>query len=150
MRAQVADERAFMTDISYLLSNRYQRPMSSIVVTLQHSASMVFCGTFQGAYVMSVHALPAQLQPTTNKRNAALIQKHLEDALGVKPSRGLLRFVPTPEENVARNGKTLAGEIEEGKLTAGEAAEQFTGLPRARSKPQSRLSVRVSFSGTFP
>lgn len=108
---------------------------------------MVFGGTFDPAYVISVHALPTQLQPTTNKRNAALIQKHLEEVLGVIPSRGFLRFIPTPEESTAQNGKTIAGEVEEGvKLTAAEAAAEFTGLPRprAKSKPKSRLSVRVS------
>jgi len=107
---------------------------------------MVFCGTFEKAYVLTIHALPSQMQPTTNKRNAALIQKNLEELLGVRPARGFLRFIPAPEDNTARNGKTLAGEIEEGvKLTAGEASDEFIGLRRHRSKPKSRLSVRVDF-----
>jgi hypothetical protein len=145
MHGQIDDEFTFITELSYLLSTRYQRPISSVVVTLQHGACMVFGGTFDPAYVLSVHALSTQLQPTTNKRNAALIQKHLEEVLAVRPSRGFLRFIPTPEENTARNGKTIAGEIEEGgRMTAGQAAEEFTGLRRTRSKPKSRLSVRVS------
>lgn len=74
---------------------------------------MFFAGSFDAAYVMSVFALPSQLLPTTNKRNAALIQKHMQEAIGVKPARGLLRFVPTMEENLACNGKTMAGEIDE-------------------------------------
>lgn len=117
------------------------------MVTLQHGTCMVFGGTFDPAYVISVHALPTQLQPTTNKRNAALIQRHMDEALGVKPSRGFLRFIPTPEDSTARNGKTIAGEVEESaevKLTAAEAAEEFTGLRRTRSKNKGRLSVRVS------
>jgi hypothetical protein len=106
---------------------------------------MVFGGTFDPAYVLSLFALPTQLQPTTNKRNAALIQKHLEEVLDVKPSRGFLRFIPTLEENTARNGKTLAGEIEDvGKISAAEAAEEFSSIRQARSKGKSRLSVRVS------
>jgi hypothetical protein len=74
---------------------------------------MFFAGSFDPAYVMCVSALPSQLQPTTNKRNAALIQKHMEEALGVRPGRGLLRFVPVQEEHLACGGKTMAGEIEE-------------------------------------
>lgn len=110
---------------------------------------MVFGGTFDPAYVLEIFALPTQLQPTTNKRNAALVQKHMEEGIGVKPSRGFLRFIPTLEENTARNGKTLAGEIEEvGKssatMSAGAAADEFTGIRRTRSKPKQRLSVRVS------
>ncbi|OIW33745.1 hypothetical protein CONLIGDRAFT_628653 [Coniochaeta ligniaria NRRL 30616] len=109
---------------------------------------MVFGGTFDPAYVLSIFALPTQVQPTTNKRNAALIQKHMEEVLGVKLSRGFLRFIPTSEENTARNGKTLAGEIEEaGKISAAEAADEVAGIRRTRSKPKSRLSVK-SF-GTF-
>ena len=74
---------------------------------------MFFGGSFDPAYAMCVFALPSQLQPTTNKRNAALIQKHMEEALGVRPGRGLLRFVPVQEEHLACGGKTMAGEIEE-------------------------------------
>ncbi|KAK1750777.1 Tautomerase/MIF superfamily [Echria macrotheca] len=109
----ISDEFTFITELSYHLSTRYQRPVSSIVVTLHHGACMFFGGSFDAAYIMSIFALPSQLQPTTNKRNAALIQKHMEEALGVMPERGLLRFVPTPEENTAHKGKTMAGEIDE-------------------------------------
>ncbi|KAK0661259.1 Tautomerase/MIF superfamily [Cercophora samala] len=109
----ISDEFTFITELSYHLSTRYQRPVSSIVVTLQHGACMLFGGTFDPAYVMSIYALPSQLLPTTNKRNAALIQKHMEEAIGVVPARGFLRFVPTKEEHLACNGKTMAGEIDE-------------------------------------
>jgi hypothetical protein len=74
---------------------------------------MIFGGTFEPAYILSIFALPSQLLPTTNKRNAALIQKHVEETLGVPPARGFLRFVPTQEEHLACNGKTMAGEIDE-------------------------------------
>lgn len=110
---QISDEYTFITELSYHLSTRYQRPVSSIVVTLQHGACMFFAGSFDAAYVMSVFALPSQLLPTTNKRNAALIQKHMHEATGVAPARGLLRFVPAQEEHLACNGRTMAGEIEE-------------------------------------
>jgi hypothetical protein len=74
---------------------------------------MFFAGSFEAAYVMSIFALPSQLLPTTNKRNAALIQDYMQEAIGVRPARGFLRFVPTQEEHLACNGKTAAGEIEE-------------------------------------
>jgi len=62
---------------------------------------------------MTVTALPNLVQPTLNKRNAALIQKSMEDVLGVGPQRGLIRFVAVSEENMATNGRTVLGEIEE-------------------------------------
>jgi hypothetical protein len=144
-RRQITDEFTFITELSYHLSTRYQRPVSSIVVTLHHGACMVFGGTFDPAYVLSVFALPEQLQPTTNKRNASLIQKHMEEAIGVKPSRGFLRFIPTLEEHTARNGKTLAGEIDD--LEKGSTiipSEDPIVIPRSRSKSKKRVSVRVS------
>lgn len=92
---------------------------------------------------MSVFALPSQLQPTTNKRNSALIQKHMEEALGVKPQRGYLRFVPTPEESVAVGGKTMAGEMDD--IERAVLGDDAMSISSRRSKAKKRLSVRVSF-----
>ncbi|KAK3898335.1 Tautomerase/MIF superfamily [Staphylotrichum tortipilum] len=109
----ISDEFSFITELAYHISTRYQRPVSSVVVTVQHGACLFFGGSFEPAYVMSVFALASQLLPTTNKRNAALMQKYMEETLGVGAERGLLRFAPTREEHLACGGKTMAGEIEE-------------------------------------
>jgi hypothetical protein len=127
--------------------------MSSIVVSLHHGACMFFAGSFDAAYIMTISALPSQVLPTTNKRNAALIQKHMEEAIGVQPKRGLLRFVPTQEENMANNGKTMAGEIDELErsgcitptLEASSAGESGASDAR-KSKARRKLSVKVGFS----
>lgn len=108
----IGDEFAFITDLAYHLSNRYQRPMSSIAVTLHHGICMLFGSTFDPAYTLTIHALPGLLQPATNKRNAVLIQQHLHETIGVVSTRGHVRFEATPEENVAIGGKTVAAEIE--------------------------------------
>ena len=107
----MSDEFTFITDLSLQLANRYSRPVSSIAVTLQHGACMLFAGTLEPAYIMAVFALPSQVQTTINKRNAAMIQKHMEESIGVPPTRGHLRFIPLPEDNVAWNGRTAASEI---------------------------------------
>lgn len=145
----ISDEFTFITELSYHLSSRYQRPVSSIVVTLHHGACMLFGGSFDPAYVMSVMALPSQLLPTTNKRNAALIQKHMEEAIGVTPARGIVRFVPTGEENLACNGKTMAGEIDELEkrysfrgLTA--STDDSTSIRSRKSKSSNKLDVKNS------
>ena len=109
---------------------------------------MLFGGNFDPAYVMSVYALPSQLQPTTNKRNAALIQKHMEEVLGVPNSRGLLRFVPTSEEDFASNGTTVAGQIDnlERSLSGSSkptVGDEGTNLGSKRSKSRNKLSVKV-------
>lgn len=163
-RLQISDEFTFITELSYHLSTRYRRPVTSIVVTLQHGACMFFGGSFDPAYVMSVFALPSQLMPTTNKRNAALIQKHMEEAIGVGPARGFLRFVPTQEEHLACNGKTMAGEIDElerslqyhgggggsglGPLAA-EALAQGAGAATDGRRARKKLSVKASLAPHF-
>ncbi|KAG7131448.1 hypothetical protein HYQ46_009682 [Verticillium longisporum] len=109
----VGDEFNFIMDLSHQLSIRYQRPVSSIVVTLQHGGCMLFGGSFDSAYTLSISGLPIEFAPTKNRRNAALLQKYMEESLGVLPHRGYLRFVPLSEENVARDGKTVASELAE-------------------------------------
>lgn len=112
-----------------------------MIVTLQHGCCMLFGGTFDPAYVMAVFALPVDITPTKNRRNAALLQKHMEDSLGVSSSRGHLRFVAVPEENSARNGKTVAGEIAE---TAGKEGAQNVA-PRERTASILTVKARLPF-----
>lgn len=114
-------------------------------MTLRHSACMMYGGSVDPAYIMSIFALPLFLQPTTNKRNAALIQRHMEDVLGVNPSRGLLRFVPTNDEHLASNSNTVAGQVEETEKSQGHSSsaggdEGSSGLFRRTSL---KLSVKV-------
>ncbi|KAK4225508.1 Tautomerase/MIF superfamily [Podospora fimiseda] len=145
----ISDEFTFITTLSYHLSTRYQRPVTSIVVTLQHGACMFFGGSFDPAYVMSIFALPSQLLPTTNKRNTALIQKHMEEAIGVVPARGVLRFVPATEEQLASNGKTVAGEIDDLEKSMGQVTGEKDGAGDAQGnisrgvKARKKLSVRT-------
>lgn len=110
---------------------------------------MCFGGTFEPAYVMTVSALPFEMQPTTNKRNAALIQKHMEEALGVPSIRGFLRFIPAPEENIARGGKTLAGEIDGLGKDFSRRNDENLDAAYGRSRPGKRLSVKVCWKPSW-
>jgi hypothetical protein len=139
---QISDEFTFITELSYQLSTRYQRSVTSIVVNLQHGACMLFGGTFEPAYTMTVTALPSQLLPISNKRNATLIQKHMEEAIGVNPARGLLRFVPIVEENFATKGTTLAAEVEQLEKRNG-TGDDGGSLSSRRSKSRKKMSTKV-------
>ncbi|KAI2623868.1 Tautomerase/MIF [Hypomontagnella submonticulosa] len=139
----IKDEFSFITDLSYHLSNRYQRPISSIVINLNHGCCMMFGGSFDPAYTLTIHALPSLVQPTTNKRNAALIQQHIQETLGVIKSRGYVRFVATPEENVAVAGRTIAAEINE---TSHAMADDKPAETRKSAKSNRRIGVK-SFGG---
>ncbi|KXS95426.1 hypothetical protein AC578_6781 [Pseudocercospora eumusae] len=108
----IKDEFTLVTDLSYHLAARYTRPDSAIMVKVDHSACLAMGGTFDPCYILTVSTVPAQMGPTMNKRNAALIQSFMADILSVPSERGIVKFLPIPEECFATNGTTIAGEIE--------------------------------------
>ncbi|KAL8980197.1 MAG: hypothetical protein Q9205_004651 [Flavoplaca limonia] len=138
----VKDEYIFLQDLSQHLSQRYQRPVSSIFITLNHSECLLYAGTFDSAYVMTITALPSQIQPTTNKRNAVMMQTFMADSLGVTPERGVIRFVGIAEEYLATNGNTVLGEIENLSRDSGEdganGAQRSGTVRRGRSRRSSK------------
>lgn len=153
---QVKDEYVFLQDLSQHLSQRYQRPVSSIFITLNHSECLLFAGTFDSAYIMTITALPTQIQPTTNKRNAVMIQTFMGDSLGVTPERGVVRFVGIAEEYLATNGNTVLGEIENLSKESSEDSANGTqrsgtlrrGRSRRSSKPEKLSMPLMSRPGT--
>ncbi|KAL8686497.1 MAG: hypothetical protein Q9218_007064 [Villophora microphyllina] len=138
----VKDEYIFLQDLSQHLSQRYRRPLSSIFITLNHSECLLFAGTFDSAYIITLTALPSHLQPVTNKRNACMIQTFMSDSLGVAPDRGIVRFVPISDEYLAHNGNTVLGEIENLSRETGEENHQPTRAGTLRRK-LSRQNSRV-------
>ncbi|KAF1914611.1 Tautomerase/MIF superfamily [Ampelomyces quisqualis] len=134
----IKDEYTLVTDLSHHLSTRYQRPEASIMITVNHSACLLLGGSFEPTYVLTINALPVQLQPTTNKRNAALVQAFMHESIGVTPDRGIVKFVAVHEENLAMNGNTILGDIE--RVERQQAEEYGTGIKRAMTK-SSRKSV---------
>ncbi|CAF9918659.1 hypothetical protein IMSHALPRED_004369 [Imshaugia aleurites] len=140
----ITDEINFLQDFSQHLSQRYQRPISSIFITLKHSECLLYAGTFDQAYILTMSALPSQVLPTTNKRNAALIQAFLADSLGVAATRGVVRFVSIPEENLAFNGTTVFGQIENlQKSPNKEIFSDVASISGVRSALHSRAASRA-------
>ncbi|KAM3422587.1 hypothetical protein BST61_g78 [Cercospora zeina] len=108
----VKDEFTLVTDLSSHLAARYTRPDSAVMVKVDHSACLALGGTFDPCYIITITAVPSQMGPTMNKRNAALVQSFLADILSVSPERGIIKFQPIPDENFAINGTTILGDIE--------------------------------------
>ncbi|KAF2437880.1 Tautomerase/MIF [Karstenula rhodostoma CBS 690.94] len=134
----IKDEYTLVTDLSHHLSTRYQRPESSIMITVNHSACLLLAGSFEPTYLLTITALPVQLQPTTNKRNAALIQNFLAESLGVPLDRGIIKFVPIQDDCIATNGTTILGDIESLERQMGE---ENGGLKRGLTKSSKRSAV---------
>lgn len=133
----IKDEYTLVTDLSHHLSTRYQKPETSIMITVNHSACLLLGGSFEPTYILTINALPVQLQPTLNKRNAAMIQNFMTESIGVPIDRGIVKFVAIQEENFAMNGMTILGEIENLERTQAEE----TGMKRAMTKSSRRSGV---------
>lgn len=108
------------------------------MITFNHSACLLLGGSFDPTYVLTISALPVQLQPTTNKRNASLIQSFLYESLGVPSDRGVVKFVPIQEECLALNGMTILGDIERLERQYGE---EMSGVKRALTKSSKRSAI---------
>ncbi len=114
---------------------------------------MLYGGNFDPAYTLTISALPSQVQPVTNKRNASLLAKAMEEGLGVGPDRGVIRFLAIPEENLASNGKTVTGEIEELEKESGEPHSSIQrNISNRTGKGKRRPSMRSlrGKTGTLP
>ena len=137
--------------MSSFLAARYNRPEFSVLITLHHSACMLFGGSFDPAYLLTISAVSEQVKPTMNRRNTALIQQFLAEELLVPTERGVLRFHALAEENIANGGMTLAAEIsQDTKLSrAGSASKEGPpqtgfGLTKRLSSRTKRISTRLS------
>lgn len=128
-----------MTDLSYHLARRYNRPTSSIMVRIDHSACLALGGAFDPCYILTITGVPSQMVPAANKRNAALTQSFLADILCVSSDRGVVKYQPVEECNYATNGTTILGQIERlEKLQnvegAGDSMRRTVSVTNSKSK----------------
>jgi hypothetical protein len=108
------------------------------MISINHSACILLGGSFEPTYVLTINALSAQLQPTINKRNAAMIQTFMTESIGVAADRGVIRFIPISEDNLATNGMTIAGDIEQYERLQ---EDQEGGLKRSLTKNSRKSSI---------
>ncbi|KAL6871940.1 Tautomerase/MIF [Trichoderma novae-zelandiae] len=131
---KIENEHEFLTSFSNHLAARYNRQPSSTVISLHHSQSLLFSGSSGPAYTLAITALACEVQPATNKRNAAVLQKHMEAVLRVPPARGMVRFVPVAEECLAWGGKTVTGRISEAVAGIEGDGERIKAQEKGRLK----------------
>jgi hypothetical protein len=153
IRAQIKDEYTLVTDLSHHLSTRYQKPETSIMITVNHSACLLLGGSFEPTYILTINALPVQLQPTTNKRNAAMIQQFMGESIGVPSDRGIIKFVAIQEESFAMNGMTILGEIESLERIQAEESGVKRGMTKSSRKSgvsKAKSSIQLTHKGSKP
>ncbi|KAK1239096.1 hypothetical protein MKX08_006157 [Trichoderma sp. CBMAI-0020] len=150
VKTNVEDEQHFLITFSHQLAARYSRYPSSTVVSLLHSQCLFFGGSSHPAYTLTITALPSEVQPATNKRNTAVLQKHMETILCVPPSRGMVRFVPAAEECLAWGSKTVAGRISDAVAKDREVASEGEGSKSHERRTLKSLSLRRSPASITP
>jgi hypothetical protein len=115
------------------------------MITVTHSACLMMGGSFEPAYILTITAIPSEVQPVTNKRNSYLMQHFIADTLHVPSNRGVVRFLEIAEERLATNGSTIAGDIERLEINSGvnrSATNKSSRKSMIASKHKSMLSGR--------
>lgn len=82
-----------------------------MMVIIQQGVCIRFGISKDPAYLLKVYALPCLIASITNLRCTTMIQSALRDLLQIEPNRGVVLYLPVPEENFATNGVTYMGEI---------------------------------------
>ncbi|KAJ5725093.1 Tautomerase [Penicillium malachiteum] len=138
------EQRKLVGDLIFRLAQIYQRPETSIMLTLQQEAGVFFGNITEPSYLLKVYALPPLIAPFTNLRNTSLIQSAMQDLLHIPMERGVVIYTPVPEDNLANNGSTARGEIV--RLERNEQ-EDSPGLFKTISRSMSRRLKNTSSSG---
>lgn len=90
----------------------------------------MFGGSCDSAYLLSITALASEIAPTKNKRTTALLQEFLQETLGIAAKRGVVKYAAIAEENLATNGVTTLGEIENLERAASDENTTLRSLSR--------------------
>ncbi|CAG7988887.1 unnamed protein product [Penicillium olsonii] len=106
------DTSKAISEFSHALTEIYQRPEASMLVTIDQSADLLFGATNGSAYLLKVSALASLIAPLTNVRNTGLIQSIIQDIFDISPEKGVIIFNPLSEDNLATNGITAREEID--------------------------------------
>ncbi|RAH60260.1 hypothetical protein BO85DRAFT_457130 [Aspergillus piperis CBS 112811] len=106
-RTQISQDSVVVVEIKV----NTKKSETLMMTTIQEDACIQFGRVNLPAYLMKVFALPYLIAPITNLRSTILIQAALQEILHVAPNRGVILYIPIPEENFATNGVTMMGEI---------------------------------------
>ena len=95
---------------------------------------MLFGGNMGPAYTMTITALASQIAANPNGKHIVSLQESMLEALGISPRRGIIRFDPVAEDNLAINGMTTNQEIEAMERNSGNYSRALLTLSRNHSR----------------
>jgi hypothetical protein len=123
------------------------------MISISHSSCLLYGGTFDPGYIVTLSAVETYMQSATNKRNTALLQSFLSETLNVPPERGVVRFLPVREDCLGTRGKTVAGEIERVEVVDTVVRRNVTtsvrkSMASALKRRPTNISIRSNTSPT--
>ncbi|KAE8144424.1 hypothetical protein BDV25DRAFT_171552 [Aspergillus avenaceus] len=107
----VGDDDSLAAALASRLARIYQKPESSMMVTIQQDACVRFGISKGPAYLLKIFTLPYLIGSITNLRNTILIQAAMRELLEITPNRGVVLYTAVPDENFATNNATYMAEV---------------------------------------
>lgn len=98
--------------ISAFLADAYDQPEESIGVIMNHGTCMLFEDSLQAACIVTIHALPFNLQAITNNKVTSTLTNYLKTLIRVVPRRIAIRFVAVEEHMFGMFGLTVPEMVE--------------------------------------
>lgn len=115
---------------------------------------MLYGGSFDPAYVLTVSSNQYHLKSALNNKNAASLQIRMQEVVGVLPERGLVKFEVLAESNIATKGKTLSCEIadlqKKMKADYSNFNSYLASTSRAKPRPGSKSMRNPKTTKTLP
>ncbi|ELR03283.1 hypothetical protein GMDG_06031 [Pseudogymnoascus destructans 20631-21] len=126
-------------NLSHALSHLYNRPQSSITISLFYTAYLLHDHTLDPSYILTISAPPALCQAHDNDCNAVAMAQFLDEALAVPPRRGTIKFLPMHLSCLAVGGRTLLGVLVE-QVQADRAARDLLGVAEQQTRGRRSIS----------
>ncbi|OQE14636.1 hypothetical protein PENFLA_c036G10320 [Penicillium flavigenum] len=147
------DTPKLLSNFAHFLAQVYQRPETSMLVTIDQNADLLFGNTSGSAYLLRITALSTLIGPLTNLRNTSLIQSTIQEMFGIAPEKGVVIYNPASEDNLATNGTTARGEIDRLEQTdSSNSPSIFKSISRSmsrRMKSSSGNSAPISLTSVM-
>ncbi|KAJ5188087.1 Tautomerase [Penicillium cf. griseofulvum] len=147
------DAPKLLSDFAHFLAQVYQRPETSMLVTIDQNTDLIFGTTSSSAYLLKITALSTLIGPLTNIRNTTLIQSTIQEMFGIAPDKGVVIYTPVSEDNLATNGTTARSEIDRlERADSSNSPSIFKSISRSmsrRMKSSSGNSAPISLTSVM-
>ncbi|CAI7600057.1 unnamed protein product [Penicillium glandicola] len=147
------DVSKLLSDFAHFLAQVYQRPETSMLVTIDQNADLLFGNNSSSAYLLKITALSSLFGSLTNLRNTGLIQSTIQEMFGIAPDNGVVVYTPTSEDNLATNGMTARNQIDHlERIDSSNSPSIFKSISRSmsrRMKSSSGNSAPISLTSVM-